>query len=80
MKTPGRPNGPAALLLLSETWQSLPTLTACGLLKAATQRVLGGDGLVLGDLVAMLAGINYVVAVVLDLLAALCVVIGVASR
>ncbi len=26
VETPGRPNGPTALLLLSETWQSLPTL------------------------------------------------------
>lgn len=48
-------------------------LTSCGLLEAATQRVLGGDGLVLGDLVSMLAGKNYVVAMVLDLLTALCV-------
>lgn len=54
-------------------------LTPCRLLEAATQHVLGGDGLVLGDLVAMLTGINYVVAMVLDLLAALCVVVAVAS-
>lgn len=54
-------------------------LTSCGLLEAATQHVLGGERLVLGDLVAMLAGKNYVVAVVLDLLAALCVVVAVAG-
>lgn len=27
VETPGCPNGPTALLLLCETWQSLPTLT-----------------------------------------------------
>lgn len=48
-------------------------LTSCSLLKAATQSVLGGEGWVLGDLVSILAGKNYVVAVMLDLLASLCV-------
>lgn len=54
-------------------------LAACGLLEAAAQRVLGGDGLVLRNLVVVLVGIDYVVAVVLDLLAAVCVVVGVAG-
>lgn len=53
-------------------------LTSRGLLEAAAQRVFGGDGLILGGLVAILAGVHYVVAVVLDLLAALCVVVAVA--
>lgn len=79
VKSPGRPDGSTALLLLSETWQGLPTLTSCGLLEAATQCVLGGDGRVMGDLVAMLAGVPDVVPVVLDLLAALGVVVGVAG-
>ncbi|TNN58339.1 hypothetical protein EYF80_031461 [Liparis tanakae] len=48
-------------------------------LEPATQSVLGGDRLVLGDLVAVLAGIHDVVSVMLDLLAALGVVIGVAG-
>lgn len=54
-------------------------LTPCSLLEAATQCVLGCDRLVVGDLVVMLARINYVVAVMLDLLAALCVVVSVAG-
>lgn len=52
-------------------------LTSCCLLEAATQHTLGSERLVLGDLVAMLAGKNYVVAVMLDFLATLCVVIAV---
>lgn len=30
METPGSPDGPTALVLLSETWQGLPTLTRTG--------------------------------------------------
>lgn len=51
-------------------------LTACCLLEAAAEHVLGGDGLVLRDLVAVLAGI---VAVVLDFLTALRVMVGIAA-
>ena len=55
-------------------------LTACSLLVAAAQCVLGGNRLVLRDLVAVLARIDYVISMVLDLLAAVCVVVGVAGR
>lgn len=54
-------------------------LTACCFLEAAPQSVLGGDGLVLGDLVYVLAGVHNVVAAVLDVLAALRVAVGVAG-
>lgn len=79
VKTPRRANGPTALLLLREAWQKLPTLAPCCLLEAPAQGVLGGDVVVLGDLVAVLAGVNYVVAMVLNLLAALSVVVAVAG-
>lgn len=77
VETPGCSNASTALLLFSETWQKLPTLTACRLLVASAQSALGGDRLVLRNLVAMLAGIDYIVSMVLDLLAVLCVVVGV---
>lgn len=54
-------------------------LTARGLLEAPAQHVLRGDRLVLRNLVSMLAGVEHVVAVMLDLLAAVCVVVGVAG-
>lgn len=53
-------------------------LNTCGLLEAAAQSVFGADGrLVLGGVVAVVAGEHDVVAV-LDLLAALSVVVAVA--
>lgn len=55
-------------------------LTACCLLEATTQYVFRGDGLVVRNLVTMLARIDYVVAMVLDLLAALTMVVAVAGR
>lgn len=74
MEAPGRPDGPAAVLLLAEAGQSLATLCPGGLLEAASQLVLGGDRLVLRR-VALLARVDHVVArlrlVRLDLLAAL---------
>lgn len=54
--------------------QTFLYLTACCLLEAATQRVLGGDR----KLIAVLAWIDYIVANVLALLAALTVVVAVA--
>lgn len=62
-------------MLITKKWTEY--LTSCRLLEAATQRVLGGDRLIMGDLVAVLAGVTYVVSMVLDLLAALGVVVGV---
>lgn len=79
VKTPRCANGPTALLLLREAWQKLPTLAPCCLLEAPAQGVLGGYVVVLGDLVAVLAGVNYVVAMVLNLLAAFSVVVAVAG-
>lgn len=59
-------------------WLCWRYLNSCGLLEAAAQRVFGADGrLVLGGVVAVLAGEQDVVAV-LDLLAALGVVVAVA--
>ena len=55
-------------------------LTACGLLEAAAQCVFGCDWLILRNLVAMPVGINYVVAMVLALPAAFCVLVGVTGR
>lgn len=54
-------------------------LTARGLLEAAAQSILGGDRLVLWNLVGVMAGVDDIVTVVLDLLAALGVVVSVAG-
>lgn len=54
-------------------------LTSYSLLKAATQCVLGCDGLVMRKLVAMWVGIHHIIAMVLNLLAAFGVVVTVAG-
>lgn len=69
VEPPGCSDALTAFLLLAETREGLAALCASGLLEAASQLAVG-DRLVLGY-VALLVGVDDVVSLLLDLLAAL---------